>query len=309
MSKVPRKLASGIRDKSGSLICTCEAGEPRLDPDEWPMGKLVILPDGTFAHCEVCKSKISQYWKCGGCNLCESCYPHSCGQAERDSQLLAVCDDPGTIFYGPHPCENCKRQICRASREQGGMAFDYPEGIIYPNSNWVQHLCLGCAAPAEPLTAEQFWEGKPRIIDRHLFPGGPWVRKSDAEAFARQVRQRDAERIESLDWLIERYLGEISTLTAEREALKRERGHYRRYFCSNHNPLEESPVDLEDRICCLLCETERAEAALREAANILGNHSSELLIGYKNNDTRPMLKAADAIDKAMTILALKEEPR
>jgi hypothetical protein len=64
-----------------------------------------------------------------------------CGQDARDHELLLVCDDPETIFYGPYPCKNCGISICRASREQGGMAFVYPSGIIYPNTNWVQHVC------------------------------------------------------------------------------------------------------------------------------------------------------------------------
>jgi len=65
-----------------------------------------------------------------------------CGQAGRDAELLRIVDDPATIFYGPHECPNgCGRQVCRVSLEQGGMMFEYPEGIIYPNTNWVQHVC------------------------------------------------------------------------------------------------------------------------------------------------------------------------
>lgn len=65
-----------------------------------------------------------------------------CGQAGRDSAILRNLE-PDIIFYGPHQCEVCGWRICRVSIEQGGMKFDYPEGIIYPNTNWVVHNCPG----------------------------------------------------------------------------------------------------------------------------------------------------------------------
>ncbi len=66
----------------------------------------------------------------------------TCGQSERDAELLRLVDDPRTIFYGPHQCpDGCGATICRASLEQGGMMFDYPRGIIYPNTNWFKHVC------------------------------------------------------------------------------------------------------------------------------------------------------------------------
>jgi hypothetical protein len=45
------------------------------------------------------------------------------------------------VYYGPHLCAECGETICRASLEQGGQKFDYPAGIIYPNTPWIEHSC------------------------------------------------------------------------------------------------------------------------------------------------------------------------
>lgn len=45
------------------------------------------------------------------------------------------------VFYGPHPCDDCGKMICKASREQGEVKFDYPDGPIYPNTSWNLHHC------------------------------------------------------------------------------------------------------------------------------------------------------------------------
>jgi hypothetical protein len=45
------------------------------------------------------------------------------------------------IFYGPHACSDCKKLIVKASREEGGAAFDQPDGPIYPNTEWQRHNC------------------------------------------------------------------------------------------------------------------------------------------------------------------------
>jgi hypothetical protein len=45
------------------------------------------------------------------------------------------------VFYGPHLCQKCGRMIVRASFEDGGESFDQPDGPIYPNTVWVQHVC------------------------------------------------------------------------------------------------------------------------------------------------------------------------
>jgi hypothetical protein len=45
------------------------------------------------------------------------------------------------IFYGPHGCDRCGRMIAKASLEQGGRAYNYPSGNIYPNTEWEPHVC------------------------------------------------------------------------------------------------------------------------------------------------------------------------
>ena len=45
------------------------------------------------------------------------------------------------IYYGPHACENCGAMICKMAHEFGGNAFTYPEGPIYPNTEWHLHVC------------------------------------------------------------------------------------------------------------------------------------------------------------------------
>jgi hypothetical protein len=45
------------------------------------------------------------------------------------------------VYYGPHSCENCGVQIAKMGTEWGGTAFTYPEGPIYPNTEWYPHVC------------------------------------------------------------------------------------------------------------------------------------------------------------------------
>lgn len=45
------------------------------------------------------------------------------------------------MYYGPHCCENCGVMICKMGREFGGNSFVYPEGPIYPNTEWNPHVC------------------------------------------------------------------------------------------------------------------------------------------------------------------------
>lgn len=45
------------------------------------------------------------------------------------------------IYYGPHACGNCDVLICKMGHEFGGNAFTYPEGPIYPNTEWHPHVC------------------------------------------------------------------------------------------------------------------------------------------------------------------------
>jgi hypothetical protein len=45
------------------------------------------------------------------------------------------------IYYGPHACANCGVMIAKMGHEFGGNAFTYPEGPIYPNTEWQPHVC------------------------------------------------------------------------------------------------------------------------------------------------------------------------
>jgi hypothetical protein len=45
------------------------------------------------------------------------------------------------VYYGPHVCENCGVLIAKMGHDWGGTAFTYPEGPIYPNTEWHPHVC------------------------------------------------------------------------------------------------------------------------------------------------------------------------
>jgi hypothetical protein len=45
------------------------------------------------------------------------------------------------IYYGPHPCDNCGVLVAKMGHDFGGTAFTYPEGPIYPNTEWHPHVC------------------------------------------------------------------------------------------------------------------------------------------------------------------------
>ena len=45
------------------------------------------------------------------------------------------------IYYGPHACENCGAIVCKMGKEFGGNTFTYPDGPIYPNTEWRAHVC------------------------------------------------------------------------------------------------------------------------------------------------------------------------
>lgn len=45
------------------------------------------------------------------------------------------------IYHGPHPCENCGVLIAKMAHAFGGNAFTYPNGPIYPNTEWHPHVC------------------------------------------------------------------------------------------------------------------------------------------------------------------------
>lgn len=45
------------------------------------------------------------------------------------------------VYYGPHACANCGKNIAKMGIEWGGTAFTYPGGPIYPNTEWHPHVC------------------------------------------------------------------------------------------------------------------------------------------------------------------------
>jgi hypothetical protein len=66
------------------------------------------------------------------------------------NEALPACAQPRThmtfrssriIYYGPHACSNCGALICKMGFEFGGNAFTYPDGPIYPNTEWHPHVC------------------------------------------------------------------------------------------------------------------------------------------------------------------------
>ena len=63
------------------------------------------------------------------------------------------------IFYGPHPCSDCGKMICKASHTQGGEAFDYPDDPIYPNTEWKRHNCAAKEIPVSrpDIEADKEW--------------------------------------------------------------------------------------------------------------------------------------------------------
>ncbi len=45
------------------------------------------------------------------------------------------------VYYGPHPCPICGVLVARMGDEFGGSSFTYPDGPIYPNTEWHVHAC------------------------------------------------------------------------------------------------------------------------------------------------------------------------
>jgi len=45
------------------------------------------------------------------------------------------------VYYGPHACENCGINVAKMGHEWGGTAFTYPQGPVYPNTEWHPHVC------------------------------------------------------------------------------------------------------------------------------------------------------------------------
>lgn len=82
-----------------------------------------------------------------------------------------------TIFYGPHECDVCGKTICKVSKDQGGEEYDYPTGIIYPNTEWKKHSCGDLKDVIRDLRKKiKEVEGKDpwiKIIEKEIWPTYP----------------------------------------------------------------------------------------------------------------------------------------
>lgn len=75
------------------------------------------------------------------------------------------------IYYGPHECTNCSRIICKMGSEFGGNAFDYPQGPVYPNTEWHPHVCD--QKDVELQAAKR--ESPPGVDSAPVFTPGVWL--------------------------------------------------------------------------------------------------------------------------------------
>lgn len=78
-------------------------------------------------------------------------------------------------FYGPHDCFSCGRKICKASNQEGGESFDYPDGPVYPNTQWNRHNCIPQAVK-RPLPRKSGNRSEPE------WPGAQWTPKGWSSA-------------------------------------------------------------------------------------------------------------------------------
>ena len=82
------------------------------------------------------------------------------------------------IYYGPRACQNCGVLICKMGQAFGGNAFTYPDGPIYPNTEWHPHVCdLRRAAmlPSKAQDSAQPPDSPPTLLEfvSHFSPDTP----------------------------------------------------------------------------------------------------------------------------------------
>jgi hypothetical protein len=65
----------------------------------------------------------------------------------HDTERPKLVLDKRAVYYGPHACDCCGVLIAKMGREWGGTAYTYPEGPIYPNTEWVLHSCFAEPSP------------------------------------------------------------------------------------------------------------------------------------------------------------------
>ena len=60
---------------------------------------------------------------------------------KTDAQFLAFVYDPDIVWYGPHACNVCGREVVKSSNDSGGVMLDAPQEHHYPNHLWRLHNC------------------------------------------------------------------------------------------------------------------------------------------------------------------------
>jgi hypothetical protein len=95
---------------------------------------------------------------------------------EAHNEALPACAQPAPhmtfrssriVYYGPHACQNCGVLICKMGFEFGGNAFTYPEGPIYPNTEWHPHVCdprRVAMLPSKAQDSAQHPENPPTLL-------------------------------------------------------------------------------------------------------------------------------------------------
>src|ERR1035437_8978422 len=66
------------------------------------------------------------------------------------------------IYYGPFNCELCGTPICRMGQEFGHNAFSYPDGPIYPNTEWHVHVC-----DPRSVLRERAHRAELKVLEKH----------------------------------------------------------------------------------------------------------------------------------------------
>lgn len=100
-----------------------------------------------------------------------------------------------TIFYGPHECDICGKTICKTAIEQGGEAYDYPSGIIYPNTEWKKHSCGDLKDVIKELRkkVKALEEKDPwiKIIEKEIWPLHPYEKFPSQPIYPRWTMGND----------------------------------------------------------------------------------------------------------------------
>lgn len=75
------------------------------------------------------------------------------------------------VYYGPHECNHCGVLVCRMGIEWGHNAFTYPEGPVYPNTEWYVHVC-----DPKNVHSKRAWYAKKRV--KETYPNAVAIKSS-----------------------------------------------------------------------------------------------------------------------------------